>query len=927
MSSIDFSKISDATLEKLANNQEIDFTILPDDELEEVAKYLDTNKKSKAIMSTSTPKVEGPSKTESFIRGAAQGASLGFADEITAKMEELLFDKDYQQALAESRAAYKEAEEVNPATSFVGNLVGGIAVPVPGLGIAKGAAKGGAAVARMATAGAGLGAVAGAGVSEGATAGEIAEDAVAGGLAGGVLTPVIGMGAPALVKKAGELADSTRLGRAVQNIFTKTKDSVVEQADKLAAARAAGASDIDIKKIVDEPIFGSEDFYIKQADRLKADAESFIKDLINPRTDVDKLGVAGFRNSLYNEVSNIAKQENVKVKSQELIEMLKSSGMSGEDFKKAFPQMASEFERVMQETLGITGFKLDKVVNPKVLEKQVKIATDKMESKLLAEKEKISSSMKNEAVKKAQAAIDSLNKDPRAVVNNLADSFVEGQRVKLHTKAVNVANEEARDIVARFTNPMKYVDQASDIPPEVQVQSIKAGAERILRTMLPEEALGDTPVAIEKAFASAKSKSLIDAINDRIKSTTKLTDAVDPDTGRIVFTASLEDPFTGSVISKPISVKSELQPLIDASKAAPKKGSPEYVRSVAALSQDILREMRESVGEATVLRRAVESPEGKMLIGEIVDPLTNKVKQVSQVLPEETAFTTQASPLKEELGVEELNKLKSRYTQMLKNTELSQETRDLLMKAKDFVSQKLSSSPKSKEALTKANEFRKFESEELNRLLSRPIAELNTMAITDRDMYNKIVQNEANQLFRQLVQDSDKLVSPDGVRLNQFEQSLSKAGEMGMSSARQLQSQMTGLKSAAEDVSTLKMMYDREELPGGFAAMLTRLGLSPTGALLQTSRAAGSVAGKVMSSPLVRNPISSKLGKIVNMSQEDLLKLSSTVKNPIVRKYVQAMAQADGPKRKALAFNLAQQPGMREAFKVEGIDFDEEENK
>ena len=76
-----------------------------------------------------------PSKTESFVRGAAQGASMGFADEITAAGEALFTDKPYTQAREESRAAYTEAKEANPKTSFVGEMGGAAATAlIPGLG-------------------------------------------------------------------------------------------------------------------------------------------------------------------------------------------------------------------------------------------------------------------------------------------------------------------------------------------------------------------------------------------------------------------------------------------------------------------------------------------------------------------------------------------------------------------------------------------------------------------------------------------------------------------------------------------------------------------------------------------------------------------------------------------------------------------------
>lgn len=86
------------------------------------------------------------SKLESFMRGGAQGGSLGFADEITAAGESslgsmgLVPDKTYDQALEESRQSYKHAQDTNPGSFLAGEIGGGVATTfIPGLGLAKGA--------------------------------------------------------------------------------------------------------------------------------------------------------------------------------------------------------------------------------------------------------------------------------------------------------------------------------------------------------------------------------------------------------------------------------------------------------------------------------------------------------------------------------------------------------------------------------------------------------------------------------------------------------------------------------------------------------------------------------------------------------------------------------------------------------------------
>jgi hypothetical protein len=63
---------------------------------------------------------------EAGLRGAAQGLTFDTADEIAALAESTFGNKSYDQALKESRAEYKLAEEEYPVASFLGGVAGGI---------------------------------------------------------------------------------------------------------------------------------------------------------------------------------------------------------------------------------------------------------------------------------------------------------------------------------------------------------------------------------------------------------------------------------------------------------------------------------------------------------------------------------------------------------------------------------------------------------------------------------------------------------------------------------------------------------------------------------------------------------------------------------------------------------------------------------
>jgi len=143
------------------------------------------------------------SPVESAIRGGAQGLSMGFADEATARLESILKGVPYEQSLQESRQAYKQAQEANPITYTGSEIVGGIAPAfIPGVGQAVTGAK----LGRLAAIGAGTGALSGLGFSEGETAGEIAKDVGIGGALGGAL-PVVGRGIARATQSIKPLAD------------------------------------------------------------------------------------------------------------------------------------------------------------------------------------------------------------------------------------------------------------------------------------------------------------------------------------------------------------------------------------------------------------------------------------------------------------------------------------------------------------------------------------------------------------------------------------------------------------------------------------------------------------------------------------------------------------------------------------------------
>ena len=157
-------------------------------------------------------KQSGPSQLESGIRGAAQSASFGFADEATGALEagkDLIMDPQtnldnvtdkYSQHRDESRKNYHDAEKANPGSYLTGELAGGAAtMAVPGLNAMKAATFAGR-VGAGALAGARVGAISGLGASEGQDASEVIRDTGKGAAIGGAF----GGAVPAVLTGAGK---------------------------------------------------------------------------------------------------------------------------------------------------------------------------------------------------------------------------------------------------------------------------------------------------------------------------------------------------------------------------------------------------------------------------------------------------------------------------------------------------------------------------------------------------------------------------------------------------------------------------------------------------------------------------------------------------------------------------------------------------
>ena len=152
--------------------------------------------------------VEQPSEVESYFRGALQGGTANFADEIEAKARQILQGKDNESAKTEIRQKYHAAQEANPKSYAAGQFTGAVGtsfIPVVGQ-----VGKAGGLAARIAG-NAGMGALQGYGENEGENVGR---DIIGGGVMGGsvgALSEFIG-GIPSSVRNFSSNRAAAALG-------------------------------------------------------------------------------------------------------------------------------------------------------------------------------------------------------------------------------------------------------------------------------------------------------------------------------------------------------------------------------------------------------------------------------------------------------------------------------------------------------------------------------------------------------------------------------------------------------------------------------------------------------------------------------------------------------------------------------------------
>lgn len=233
--------------------------------------FLDSASKfGKALISgQDMPELEGINQTgDDFARGAFQGGTLGFADEIAGALQAPIgaaksiankfgadFDEsEYTAARDDSRLLDAQASERSPGAFTSGQVAGSVASSlIPGLNVVKGAKLGGTALAAGKQ-----GLAMGLGDSTGKNVGELALDSLI-GLGQGVAGGTVGYGLGKGLEKGAQYAGKTfnRIGDylsdGAEKLYVKATGATGRESQKFAEGAGRKLADRGMIKFGDTP--------------------------------------------------------------------------------------------------------------------------------------------------------------------------------------------------------------------------------------------------------------------------------------------------------------------------------------------------------------------------------------------------------------------------------------------------------------------------------------------------------------------------------------------------------------------------------------------------------------------------------------------------------------------------------------------------
>lgn len=265
-------------------------------------KTVDDSVPTKSWRDTITTISDEPSELESLVRGAAQGATFGFSDELTGALESLLTDKTYEQARDESRQNYDKAQNANPLSYGTGEIGTAIGMSlIPGVGIIH-AGRGATTAARVGMAAA-QGGLTGAGLSDEDSVEGVLKDSAKGATIGAafqgigekVISPVLNKAGSFVTNKLSGLADDSgdlatqalkKIGKVAADIPESDTARYLNNPKAVNSSMSIGELGEDLLKTTD-----ASDSLISQMHKRASDLSSNAWSTLNPDSSISKSSI------------------------------------------------------------------------------------------------------------------------------------------------------------------------------------------------------------------------------------------------------------------------------------------------------------------------------------------------------------------------------------------------------------------------------------------------------------------------------------------------------------------------------------------------------------------------------------------------------------------------------------------------------------
>jgi len=878
---VDYNKFSATTLQALKEGKQPDYASMEASELEELKKLASPKQAAPTPHPLPAPTArealndEAASYLESATRGAAQGATFGFADELTGAAEALKdsydnnslekFGDDYSKHRDESREAYRAAEEANPLTSFAGNIAGGMLIPVPGANAALKGAQGVEKAAKLAMIGAGAGALTSAGSSEtSATQNpiQLAKESVEGGLVGAAVTPALGMGVPAAAKGLKNWWSGLKSGKDLTNAFKFSKA---------------------------DPNFMSTENAIKVSNDTYNSVEQKLLPMVTD--DLQEAASRQYEKGLQEATGTTT--------SDDLSKMVDDAFNTANPAVKNDPQFLSEREKMKGLVSGLSDEQTTVTNTVTTAQDEAKLQ-EKLTGRLAQENKRIETGIENDVKKEVASLVENARtSNPKSAATKASEEWFKQEEQKSLVAAFNQATSNAeRETNKALTDLLEahgaQLKKAGLSPAEVtaKLDEVRQKAVPMLSKVRDEKAQKYYGEFLDYYKTQAKPLSRsVETVNEQGEKVLR-SEFIDPlgrKRAKIINLSKLEAAAQGVNSADDVA---KLSSDIRADKVAAAKDVP---------PPSIAKEIDPKTGKELMVLR-YHLPDGT----EVVKP-----EVIKAAVNSETAKVA----LKKDMSVEDVLRIKQRATALINNSETSTtkqgnpDVYEAALKLKNAADAKL-----------------KAMGVDLDTINSKYKVVSEVAGQTGVDLRGvtpatapKAKVDAAEKLAKDFISSNKNVSGNEQRRIANTQAILNDSGLVDPAKVEQV---FSDVKDLAYKDYLLRTAHNESYLATDAKKYAMGTGvLNARGKALSTAGALGKVTGQAQRG--ANKVMADMSGAVTRMTPDALLNMAGKVKDSKTAELLKKIATQPEGKRKALIFSMMQTPAYREA--IHGIMGDEGE--